>query len=200
MSMMNTKRTGITGDTRGEVSSAGAIAAAPERHVTELRHAFDASFAAPPRDADTSGELVLAIRAAGHGYAIRLRDIDGVHECRKVVSLPQSPPGLLGVTGIRGRLYAVHALSSLLGLSSREKPRWLLVAGGQEPVALAVEAIEACLEVSPADLVPAEGAKGGEAHIHEIVTLDGRARGVLVLDSLVTLAKQRAGDRRGGTQ
>src|SRR5690606_4254187 len=70
-------------------------AVAASRHVAELRRAFDASFAAPPRDADTSGELVLAIRAAGQSYVIRLRDIDGVHECRKVVPLPQSPPGLL---------------------------------------------------------------------------------------------------------
>ncbi|HVK69136.1 MAG TPA: chemotaxis protein CheW, partial [Polyangium sp.] len=170
-----------------------------ERHVAELRHAFDASFAAPPRNAEQSGELVLAIQAGGQGYAIRLSDIDGVHECRKVVPLPGSPPGLLGITGIRGRLFAVHALGSLLGLPTwHEKPRWLLIAGGAEPVAIGVASIEACLEVSPAHLLPALATKDGEKHIREIVTLAGQARGVLVLESLVAIAKQRAGERREG--
>ncbi|MDI1479450.1 chemotaxis protein CheW [Polyangium sp. y55x31] len=174
-------------------------AIAAERHVAELRRAFDASFAAPPRDADRSGELVLAIQAGGQGYAIRLSDIDGVHECRKVVPLPEGPPGLLGITGIRGRLFSVHALGSLLGLPTwNEKPRWLLIAGGDEPIAIGVASIEACLEVSPADLVPVDSAQEGDAHIREIVTVAGQARGVLVLESLVARALQRAGERREG--
>jgi chemotaxis signal transduction protein len=177
---------------------------AAERHVAELRQAFDASFAAPARDRDRSGALVLAIQAGGQGYAIRLSDIGGVHECRKVVPLPESPPGLLGITGIRGRLFAVHALASLLGLSSssspHESPRWLLIAGGDEPVAIGITAIEACLEVSPADLVPVDGATDSGAHVREIVTLGGQARGVLVLESLVAIARQRAGERREGAQ
>ncbi|MDI1442952.1 chemotaxis protein CheW [Polyangium sp. 6x1] len=176
------------------------VAIASERHVAELRRAFDASFAAPPRDAERSGELVLAIEAGGQGYAIRLSDIDGVHECRKLVPLPGSPPGLLGLTGIRGRLFAVHALGSLLGLpAANETPRWLLIAGGAEPVAIGVASIEACLEVNPADLVQVE-AMDGEGHVREIVTLAGRARGVLALESLVAIAKQRAGDHREGAQ
>ncbi|MDC0740315.1 chemotaxis protein CheW [Polyangium mundeleinium] len=196
---MNVRSQGRDKPGDGAPLPGGAIAAG--RHVAELRHAFDASFATPPRHADQSGELVLAIQAGGQGYAIRLSDIDGVHECRKVVSLPGSPPGLLGITGIRGRLFAVHALGALLGLPMwNEKPRWLLIAGGAEPVALGVASIEACLEVSPADLLPALSTKDGEGHIREIVTLAGQTRGVLVLESLVAIAKQRAGERREGAQ
>jgi len=188
-----TQKTDESGEARGAIAA--------ERHVADLRQAFDASFAAPPRDVERSGHLVLAIQAGGQGYVIRLSDVDGVHECRKIVPLPESPPGLLGITGIRGRLFAVHALASLLGLpASREKPRWLLLAGGDEPVAIGVTSIEACLEVNPADLVPVEGATHGEGHVREIVTLAGQARGVLVLESLVALAKRRAGETREESQ
>lgn len=166
-------------------------------HALALRRAFDASFAAPSREAEQAGALVLAIRAGSQSYAVRLSDIDGVHECRKIVPLPGSPPGLRGITGIRGRLFAVHALASLLGLPEpREKPRWLLLAGGDAPIAMSVTAIEACLEVSPADLVPAAG--DGEGFVRELVTIAGQTRGVLVLEPLVALAKTRAGERRDG--
>ncbi|MDC3952997.1 chemotaxis protein CheW [Polyangium jinanense] len=186
-------------DKSGDEAPVSAPNIAAERHVVELRRAFDTSFAAPPRDAERSGELVLAIQAGGQGYALRLSDIDGVHECRKVVPLPEGPPGLLGITGIRGRLFAVHALGALLGLPTwNEKPRWLLIAGGDEPIAIGVASIEACLEVSPADLVPVDSAKEDEAHVREIVTLAGEARGVLVLESLVARALERAGERREG--
>jgi len=162
-----------------------------EAHLADLRRVFDASFAAPPRAAETEGELVLAIRAAGKAWAIRLRDVDGVHECRKIVPLPESPPSLLGITAIRGRLYAAHLLSKLLGGDAAETPRWLVIAGGDEPLGLAIEAIDACLEVSPAEIVAVEsGEAGGGAFVREIVMQGALARGILDIPTLVARARR----------
>jgi len=163
-------------------------AAKVAEHREALRRSFDAAFAELPREAETGGELFLAIRAGGEPYAIRLRDIQGVFECRKVVALPCSPPGLAGITSIRGRLYGVHVLSSLLGRSPLgERPRWLLIAGGEEPIALSIESIEACIEVRQDDLVLTEGRE----FVREMVTRRGRGYGILMLEALVSLALRR---------
>jgi purine-binding chemotaxis protein CheW len=173
-----------------------------EERLAELRRVFDGSFAVPARLGVTEGELFLAVRTSAGRFAIRLTDVLEVHECRKVVPLPGSPPGLLGISGIRGRLYAVHALSSLLGPSAPgERHRWLLIAGSEAPIALSVEAIEACLEVRADELRAIEPAAAGHgAHVRELLVRDGEARGVLDVAAIVARALQRAqeagGDRR----
>lgn len=173
-----------------------------EARLAELRQAFDGSFAVPAHLGVIEGEPFLAVRTSAGRFAVRLTDVLEVHECRKIVPLPGSPPGLLGISAIRGRLYAVHALSSLLGVSAPgERHRWLLIAGREAPIAFSVEAIEACLEVHADELRAIEPAGAGHgAHLRELLVRAGEVRGVLDVAALVARALERAqeagGDRR----
>lgn len=170
-----------------------------EEHLAELRRAFDASFAAPARANEAEGELFLSIRSGGQSFAVRLGDIAGVHECHKIVALPGSAPTLAGLAGIRGRLYAVHVLSALLGIDApSEKVQWLLIAAGEEPLALGVESIEACVEVAPDELRPAEGPAAEREHVRELLVREGKTRWVLAISSLVELALQGAAEPASG--
>ncbi|UQA60743.1 chemotaxis protein CheW [Polyangium aurulentum] len=170
-----------------------------EEHLAELRRAFDASFAAPARASEAEGELFLLIRAGGERFAVRLGDIAGVHECRKIVPLPGGMPTLAGLAGIRGRLYAVHVLSALLGIDTPGEPiQWLLIAGAEEPLAFGVEAIEACVEVAADQLRPTQGADAEREHVGELLVREGATRWVLTIPSLLSLALQQAEPISGG--
>lgn len=85
------------------------------RRLEELRRAFDDSFALPALPQDVDQEDMLGIRVGSLHFAVRVNDLAGVHACRKIVALPESVDGLLGVVGLRGRLVAVYDLAELLG-------------------------------------------------------------------------------------
>jgi chemotaxis signal transduction protein len=85
------------------------------RRLEELRRAFDDSFALPALPQEVDQEDMLGIRVGSLQFAVRVNDLAGVHACRKIVALPESVEGLLGVVGLRGRLVAVYDLAELLG-------------------------------------------------------------------------------------
>lgn len=125
-----------------------------ERRLAELKADFDASFARPASLADTRSEVLLCMRTGGTAVAVPLGKLAGLHALPRVVSLPGSPAGLLGVAGLRGQLVAVHDLAARLGLPSDEQPRWLMVCGGELHVGLAVGGFEGQLRVAPEQFQP----------------------------------------------
>lgn len=156
-----------------------------EELLAELRQAFDAGFAErhpvepPPEDP------LLAVRAGGVPFAVPLADLAGVHAAARIVPLPDGAPGLLGLAGVRGRVVAVHDLAAAAGAGALAgPPRWLLVARGAEPIALAVEAVEGHLSrrrgdaAGAAPVIEREGAPWSVVDVRAILAEIGRrARG-----------------------
>jgi chemotaxis signal transduction protein len=88
------------------------------KRLAELKAEFDASFSRPAIRAEARWEVLLRLRVGGAALAVPLEQLSGLHALPRVVPLPDSPPTLLGVTGLRGQLVAVHELAACLGLPS----------------------------------------------------------------------------------
>jgi chemotaxis signal transduction protein len=128
------------------------------KRLAELKAEFDSSFALPAVRLDIRWEVLLRLRVGGTALAVPLDQLAGIHPLPRVVALPDSPPGLRGVAGLRGQLVAVHDLALRLGLPSDEKPRWLLLCAGERRLGLAVGGFEGQLRVAPDQLQPHAGA------------------------------------------
>lgn len=112
--------------------------------AAELRAAFDASFSSEVAADRVEQVDVLAIRVASHDYAVALRDIAALHADRRIVPAPSAAPGFLGLVGLRGQILPAYDLGRLLGhTAAASAPRWLIVAPGRTPLALAFETFEA---------------------------------------------------------
>lgn len=161
--------------------------------LAELRRTFDASFAAPRQPA-AGHEALLALRVGGSVFAARLREVRGLGKLRRCVPLPDPPPGLLGLAGLRGRLVAVFDLAQLLGEAGAEPPEWIVLAGSDEPVGLAVTRLEGQLEAAPEAIHAAQ--PGAHPFVHELLRGDAGALGILDLGAVVREVQARA-DRTG---
>ena len=159
--------------------------------VAELRRAFDRSFAEPPRGEVVPAEAFLAIRAGGDAWALRLGEIAGLFKDRKVTPLPTAAPGLLGIAGLRGGLFPVYDLATLLGHPRSEPPRWLVLAKGADPLALAFDVFEGHLRV-PRERVTAAGPGGVVRHAERAVRVGDAARPILDVVSIVREIENRA--------
>jgi chemotaxis signal transduction protein len=125
------------------------------QRLAGLRQEFDASFARPAIQAEPPREVLLRLRVGGSLLGVRLSQLAGLHELPRMVALPGSPPGLLGVVGLRGQLVAVHELATRLGLPAEaQRPRWLLLCAADHRLGLAVGGFEGQLRVDPGQLRP----------------------------------------------
>ena len=116
--------------------------------ASQLRLAFDSSFALPPSVASPPGEDLLTIRVAGDPYAIRLIDIAEILTERRIVAVPSVTPDLLGLTGIHGGIIPVFSLSSILGYAPVPgSPRWMILCSSEESFALAFSDFEGYLRL-----------------------------------------------------
>jgi chemotaxis signal transduction protein len=107
-------------------------------NASELRRAFDQSFALPPSPSAAATEKLLCIRIADEPYALRVTEIEKLVGGSTITAVPGDSPGLLGVAAIQGRFVAAYSLAALLGYSSAPGDmRWLAVCGKAQPVGLA---------------------------------------------------------------
>lgn len=139
--------------------------------AAELRNAFDRARAIPSSTrAAEQVEGLLSIRVSGDPYAIRVSEISGLANDRKVVAFPSPVPELLGVAGIRGGLVSVYSLAALLGYSREaEQARWLVLCGAEESVGLAFSDFEGYLLV-PLTQVYATGQRdAARAHVKHVL-------------------------------
>jgi chemotaxis signal transduction protein len=143
--------------------------------VSALRRSFDEAFARAHRPRVTGLEDLLLVRIEGHPYALRIRELEGLHRAGKVVPLPSSSVELLGLAGIRGALVPVFSLPALLGYGGREPPAWLVLcqtaeARGGEAMALGFGALDGHVRVGPDQICgAADGAT--RAHLQQVVRL-----------------------------
>jgi chemotaxis signal transduction protein len=112
-----------------------------------LRREFDAQFAAAPRATPASEDFLL-VRVAGRPYALRLAQLGGIAKGRVVVPAPARAPAFLGLVGIRGMVVGAYGMATLLtGEGHSPSTLWLALSGGDHPVALAFEQLDAFVRV-----------------------------------------------------
>jgi chemotaxis signal transduction protein len=170
---------------RGVTATPGGIA----ERASDLRRAFDRSFAEAPRRDTTVAQDVLAITVSGHRFAIRLSEIAGLFGDKKITPVPARSPTLLGIAGFRGAAVPVHDLRRLFGLPGTGLPRWLVIAAAA-PIALAFDGFDGQLRLSRDAVASHEGGVA-RAYVHEIVRARGHARAIVdIAVVLETIAAQ----------
>lgn len=163
--------------------------------VAELRDQFDDAFTRPLESAEVPTQKLLAIVAGGSRFALRLDEIHGIFPLPAVTLLPDSPPGLLGIAGLRGRLISVHQLARLVGSgpdSGAGPLRWLVLPRSDDPLGLAIEGIDAYLSVPTAAIFPIQGGAAADPCI-AILTHGDVTRRLLSVPALVAAIRRTAG-------
>lgn len=167
--------------------------------VAELQSEFDRTFSlAPSSQAVEQIENLLAIRVAGEPYAIRVLEISGLANNRKIVPLPSPIRELLGVASMRGGFLPVYNLEALLGYKSGvDPPRWLALCGSDEPVGLAFAEFEGYLRVPSIQIYAAEQMDAAREHVKHVVRMADIARAVVSIPYLVEMIRKLCDDKRG---
>ena len=147
--------------------------------LADLRADFDRSFGEPARRHDEEYAELLAVRAGGRAYALRLSQTAGLFPDRPVTPLPGPIAALLGVAGFSGGIVPVYDLAALLGHPAPDRPRWLVLAAGGPPLALAFHDLDGHVRV-PARSIMAEGAAGRGSR-RGMVPLPGGTRPIVDL-------------------
>ncbi|HEY4954890.1 MAG TPA: chemotaxis protein CheW [Gemmatimonadaceae bacterium] len=168
-----------------------------ESKAAELRQAFDLSFALPPPQASEEVEDLLAIRVAGDPYAIRLRDIAGMVAGRKVVPVSAVTLDLLGLAGIRGGVVPVFGLASILGYGQAPgSPRWMILCGAEEPIALAFSDFEGYLRLPKSSLQADENLRAKRQYVDQVASTEAGVRAVISIPLVVATIRNRIGNHR----
>ncbi|WP_433203983.1 chemotaxis protein CheW [Dactylosporangium sp. CS-047395] len=160
-----------------------------ETRLAELRDEFDKSFADPPRSAVAGHDDLLAIRAGGVRYALRLTQAAGLFPDRPVTRLPGPLGALLGVAGFRGAIVPVYDLAAVLGAAAmsageEDGARWLVLAAGQPAVALAFAGLDGHLRVPSDALIEEADGHGPHGCLRGIVPLPDGARPIVDVPSV----------------
>jgi chemotaxis signal transduction protein len=165
--------------------------------VGELRTAFDRSFAEPPRRQIGDVDELLALRAGDRRFALRLNETAGLFPDRPVTALRGPVPALLGLAGFSGAIVPVYDLAAVLGHPRTDagSPRWLVVAAGTPPLALAFSELEGHLRV-PVDTIVAEAdGQGVAGALHGMVLLPGGTRPIIDVPAVRSAVHALIGSR-----
>jgi purine-binding chemotaxis protein CheW len=168
-----------------------------ESKAAELRQAFDLSFALPPPQASQEVEDFLTIRLAGDPYAIRLRDIAGMVAGPRVVPVPAVTLDLLGLAGIRGGIVSVFGLASILGYGQGPgSPRWMILCGAEEPIALAFSDFDGYLRLPKSSLHADENLRATRQYVNQVASTESGVRAVISIPLVVATIRNRIGHYR----
>lgn len=162
----------------------------------QLRREFDLGFAAAPGEVGEPEVGLLTLRVRGVACAVRLADLSGVVSTPQVISVPSDANGLLGLSGVRGRLVPVFDLGALLGHAPCEEPlRWLVMCGSGQGLALAVNDIEHHLSVPVSALRSSESSPSLEQLADQLVDSDSGLLPVINLARLLAALEERPARR-----
>jgi purine-binding chemotaxis protein CheW len=132
----------------------------------------------------------LSVGIGGDPYALRLTDVAGLHNARKITAVPSRVAELRGIAGFRGTTLPVYDLAALLHYPHAESPRWLAIAAAA-PVAFAVEEFGGHFRV-PADAIASYDSDQSRNHLHQILRTADFVRPIINIPSLVSLIRERA--------
>ncbi|GAA0568718.1 hypothetical protein GCM10010172_61260 [Paractinoplanes ferrugineus] len=168
-----------------------------ERRITRLRTDFDRSFAQPQDSHDVEHVELLAVRAAGRPYALRLAQTAGLHPDRPVTPLPGPLPALLGLAGFVGAVVPVYDLAALLGHPAADRPRWLVMAAGTPLLALAFHDVDGHVRVAAEAIISEASGDGRRGVLRGMVALDGATRPIIDVPAARAVVHQMAGHAPG---
>jgi chemotaxis signal transduction protein len=145
-----------------------------ESTLAQLREDFDGGFALPIARASTTHHEYVLIHIASTRYAVQLSDVAGLFVGRPITRLPSDQPDYLGLVGVRGSLFSVFDLASILGHPATTKPHWLMACSARRDVAFAFDALGELSRVAVTDVV--SGTAGAEAvrangFLHDVIRL-----------------------------
>jgi len=161
--------------------------------AAELREAFDRARALPFASGEAEQMVsLLAMRLGGEPHAIRVSEISGLAQGRKIETVPGGMPELLGIAGLRGKIVPVYSLAALVG-HGREtgEAAWLVLCGDEELVGFAFHDFEGHLRVPLAQLCAASERDAGREHMEHVVRAEGSVRTVVSLSQLLTAIRAR---------
>jgi chemotaxis signal transduction protein len=166
--------------------------------AVELRNTFDRARAIPlSTGAIEQVESLLSVRVAGDPYAIRVSEISGLANDRKVVAFPSSIPELLGVAGIRGGLVSVYSLAALLGYGREAgQARWLVLCGAEESVGLAFSDFEGYFTVPLTQVYATDQRDAARAGVKHVLRAAEMVCAIVSIPDLLELIKRRCDNSR----
>lgn len=168
--------------------------------AAQLKQDFDHSFALPPSSASPEVVDLLMIRLGGDSYGIRLCDIAEIVTDRSIVPVPSVTPDLLGLTGIHGCIVPVFGLSSILGYDpDPDSPRWMILCGAEEPIALAFSDSEGYLRVPSCALHADENFSAPRQHmkyVNQVASTPDGARAVISMSLIMATIRNRISQNR----
>jgi len=100
---------------------------------------------------------LLEFRLASERYALETRHVQGVHPLRELTPLPCTPPFVLGIVNVRGRILPVLDLKKFFDLPERgltDLHRMILVRGNGLELGLLADVIVGVRSVAADDLQP----------------------------------------------
>jgi chemotaxis signal transduction protein len=158
--------------------------------AADFRNAFDKAYALPRVSGEnTAGEDFLAIRIAGDGYAIRLREVSGLVKGRRIVACPSFVPEFQGIAGVRGTLVSVYSLPALLGYHiDIERASWLLLCEREESVGFAFAEFTGFTRALPGQIYTESGRSAPStqsARTAQVLRVGGEVRAIVSISRLL---------------
>jgi chemotaxis signal transduction protein len=154
------------------------------KQAAALRAGFDHSFAEASRIDAAIKEDFLIVRIADEVFAIRLREIAGLHAGKKVTRVPGGDPALIGLAGFRGVIQPVYSLAVLLGFQTQAVLRWMVIAAAA-PVAFAFDTFEQHLRVATETIRPLDAGAKDRPYVRDFVRIQHFNRPIPHLPSIL---------------
>ncbi len=90
---------------------------------------------------DYLNQKLLLFSSGEMNLAVSLRYVSGIHKVPRLHRLPLSPPYLLGISIVKGRLMGVIDLNSFLKGTMMENPNYLLELKVKEPIGVLIDRV-----------------------------------------------------------
>ena len=156
--------------------------------ATELRQAFDRSFAEPILADERKVVDFITLRIAGDPYAVRMADVAGLFNNVKITPVPGPLREMRGIAGFRGTLTPVYDLAALLGYPP-SSACWIVLANAGA-LGLAFDAFEGHFRIDPSAIAVQQNASAPQ-HVREIASHAGAAWPVVDIPSVVAAIRKR---------
>jgi purine-binding chemotaxis protein CheW len=129
----------------------------------------------------------VSVMDGGETYALHMQNVQEIVETTHLTALPGAGPEVLGLMQLRGQALMVLSLARLLGRSSDNAPRFVLVVGVEGTrVGLSVADIVGIERYSKEDLQPVSGGDSQlEGYLPGTQERQGRMTGLIALQGLV---------------
>lgn len=133
----------------------------------------------------TMAELLL-FRVGGENFAVALANAEEAVESLAVHPLPGSPPGMLGVTQLRGVMLPVYAAEPIFGVSAASEANVTLIVRGELGRAgIVIDDVEDVIMADLATLRPVPGARGADPVLRGVAPHGADLVAVCDADALV---------------